>query len=331
MAEIGSVDETELVRIAHLFYIEELSKIEIGDRLGISRFKVTRALRRARELGLVRIELSGPFSALVRMERELASAFGLQQAILSSTPQDADANNVRRAVAASAAAFFAEHIRRGEVIGTTWSRTLASMTDLLPDDPHRGITVVELMGSSGFLPKDFSALNVSARLAERLGGRCFYLPIPVIVDSIQVRDVFLSDTAIRRTLAMFDQLSTAIMGVGPVSDDQLSYRAGLLTAQDIARMASLGAVCYVCGHFYNIHGDLVDGGLEDRTIAIGREQLLKVPRRVLVAGGLAKVPTILGALRAGLGTVLVTDEATARALIAANETGDPSLPGDLRR
>lgn len=322
MIETGSDNETDLLRVAYLFYMEELSKIEIGERLGISRFKVGRALRRARELGLVRIELTSPSASLVRLEHELASAFGLQQAILSPTPQGADEEGIRHAIAAAAAPFFREHIRQGEVVGATWSRTLAYMINLLPRDPQRGITVVELMGGSGFLPKDFSAVNVSARLAERLGGRCFYLPIPLIVDNIQVRDIFLSDTGIRRTLAMFDQLNTAIMGVGPVSDDQLSYRSGLMTAQDIARMASLGAVCYVCGHFYNIHGELVDGGFADRTIAISREQLLEVPRRVLVAGGPAKVPTILGALRARLGTILITDEGTARALIEANR-GEP--------
>ncbi len=329
MTKNGKDNETELLRVAHLLYVEGMSKIEIGERLGISRFKVGRALRRARELGLVRIELAGPSASLVGLEHELASTFGLQQAILSPTPQGASADGSRRAIATTAAAFFAEHIRQGEVIGTTWSRTLAYMVNLLPEDPHRGITVVELMGGSGFLPNDFSAVNVSARLAERLGGRCFYLPMPVIVDNAQVRDVFLSDTATRRTLAMFDHLGTAIMGIGPVSDDQLSYRAGLLTAQDIARMASLGAVCYVCGHFYDIHGELVDGGFADRTIAIGREQLLKVPRRVLVAGGLAKVPTILGALRASLGTILITDEASAVALIEANKERNPSRPGGL--
>jgi DNA-binding transcriptional regulator LsrR (DeoR family) len=321
LIETGSDNETELLRVAYLFYIEELTKIEIGERLGISRFKVTRALRRARELGLVRIELTSPSVSLVRLEHDLASAFGLQQAIVSLTPQGADVDTIRHAIGAAAASFFGERIRRGEVIGVTWGRTLAAMIRILPRDPHRGITVVELMGGSGYLPRDFSAVNVAPRLAERLSGRCFYLPIPAIVDSVQVRDVFQSDTAVRQTLAMFDRLTTAAMGIGPITEDLLSYRAGLLTAQDLARIAAQGAVCYVCGHFYNAQGELADGEFANRINAIDRDQLLKVPCRVMVGGGLAKVQAILAALRARLGTILITDEATAIALIGA--TGGP--------
>jgi len=43
--------------VARRHYLQNRSKVEIADELGISRFKVARLLEAARERGLVRIEI----------------------------------------------------------------------------------------------------------------------------------------------------------------------------------------------------------------------------------------------------------------------------------
>src|SRR5260370_37645216 len=63
-------------RVARQFYLEGVSKIEIADRLGISRFRVARLLDSAREAGLVRIEIGLPGGSLVAgLSAELWPAF----------------------------------------------------------------------------------------------------------------------------------------------------------------------------------------------------------------------------------------------------------------
>lgn len=315
-------DEIELVRIAHLFHVEELSKVQIGARLGISRFKVGRALRRARELGLVRVELASPLANLVRLENEVASVFGLQRAVVTSVPKGASVDVVRDRIGAAAAEYLFKQINHGEIVGVTWGRTLSRAVLALPRDTEREITVVELMGGSGYLPKDFDTLGVAPRLADKLGGRCFYLPAPALVDTVEMHQTFLKDKSVRQTIAMFDQVTTAVMGVGVVGEDLAPYQAGLLTAQDLGRLAAQGAVCNVAGRFYNYRGGLVEDELRDRVNAIKYEQLSKVPRRIVLAGGLHKIPALVATMSARLCSVLITDEVTATALISATRGFD---------
>src|ERR1700739_3331505 len=67
MAGLSANRPSEVVlaaRVARQFYIEGVSKVDIADQLGISRFRVARLLDSARESGLVRIEIGLPGGAL---------------------------------------------------------------------------------------------------------------------------------------------------------------------------------------------------------------------------------------------------------------------------
>ena len=67
MASLSADRPSEVVlaaRVARQFYLEGVSKVDIADRLGISRFRVARLLDSARESGLVRIEIGLPGGAL---------------------------------------------------------------------------------------------------------------------------------------------------------------------------------------------------------------------------------------------------------------------------
>src|ERR1700745_3978740 len=67
MASLSADRPSEVVlaaRLARQFYLEGISKVDIADRLGISRFRVARLLDSARESGLVRIEIGLPGGAL---------------------------------------------------------------------------------------------------------------------------------------------------------------------------------------------------------------------------------------------------------------------------
>ena len=47
-----------IASVARRYYLEDKSKIEIAEELGLSRFKVARLLETARESGLVHIEIA---------------------------------------------------------------------------------------------------------------------------------------------------------------------------------------------------------------------------------------------------------------------------------
>ena len=83
-----------LYKIAKAYYEDGLTQEQIGERLGLSRAKVSRMLQRAREENVVRITVLAPESN-ADLERALEDRFGLDEAVLVSTPgEDKDADEI---------------------------------------------------------------------------------------------------------------------------------------------------------------------------------------------------------------------------------------------
>ena len=87
--------------------------------------------------------------------------------------------------------------------------------------------------------------------------------------------------------------------------------AGLLE-----RLESKHAAGDICGHFFDAAGDICDRALDDRLLAVSRENLRSKPLSIGVAGGAGKVAAIRAALKGKWCNVLVTDEKTASAVLA---------------
>src|ERR1700744_2713842 len=89
-------------RAARQYYLEGLSKVDLADRLGISRVRVPRLGAAARESGMVRIEIGLPGGTLdAGLSAELCSVFGLRQAFVFNFPDDAVALRQRLGEAAA--------------------------------------------------------------------------------------------------------------------------------------------------------------------------------------------------------------------------------------
>ena len=80
----------------------------------------------------------------------------------------------------------------------------------------------------------------------------------------------------------------------------------------------VGAVGDVLYNFFDADGRLVDHPANERVMSVPVEQIARTPNRILTSGGPDKVATILGAIRLLAPTVLITDEVTAAALLAAD-------------
>jgi DNA-binding transcriptional regulator LsrR (DeoR family) len=67
--------------------------------------------------------------------------------------------------------------------------------------------------------------------------------------------------------------------------------------------------------FFDPAGAHIESAFDERVLGIAPETLMKIPRRVAVAGGLRKSTAIRAALRGGWVNVLITDLQVARSLI----------------
>jgi DNA-binding transcriptional regulator LsrR (DeoR family) len=80
---------------ARRFYLDGRTKKQIGDELGISRFKVARLLDQALRDGIVRIDIDVPAEVDLDLSERLAARYGLRQAVVVHAP-DGDQAAMRR-------------------------------------------------------------------------------------------------------------------------------------------------------------------------------------------------------------------------------------------
>ena len=128
----------------------------------------------------------------------------------------------------------------------------------------------------------------------------------------------LSETDLGRR--RFGDLTLAIIGIGamPSATSEASsslLRSGVLDDAEIARLVALGAVGDLLVHPFDAAGRFVAPDLAERAVAIGIDALRRVPRVVAVAVGSSKAAAIRGGLASGVVRILVTDRATARAVL----------------
>ena len=103
----------------------------------------------------------------------------------------------------------------------------------------------------------------------------------------------------------------------------------MIEQSEIEEVRKSGGVGELLGHFFDDQGNPVETTLSDRTLALERDDL-EGRRIVAVAGGVVKTRAIRSILQSRKLSGLITDERTARALIA-DETptkgGHPSKGG----
>src|ERR1700735_4504269 len=125
MAGLSADRPSEVVlaaRVARQFYLEGVSKVDIADRLGISRFRVARLLDSARETGMVRIENGVPGGNLdAGLSAELCSVFGLKHAFVFNLP-DEDLPALRQRMGEVAGQALMDIVTPDDVLGLSWSR-----------------------------------------------------------------------------------------------------------------------------------------------------------------------------------------------------------------
>jgi deoxyribonucleoside regulator len=305
-----------LADVAQRYYLEDQTQEQIARTIGVSRSNVSRMLKEARRLGLVEIRIHHPLGTQPEVQAELAGVFGLAECLVLA-PDDAEAGSppVPERLGALAARYLNERLADGVVVGVGWGSTVYHVVTSGYLRTRHGATVVQMMGSVGGATPDIDGAQVAGRLGRTLGAKVFYLHAPMVVTDAAVRAGLLRDQHIRKTLEMARRAGALLVSVGAISEASGIYRAGYLTLADLEFIKDQGAVGDICGSYFRQDGSPCSLELEERTIAVPADVMRGARLRVGVGYGVAKALPSVGAIRAGLVNVLITDEACAREML----------------
>jgi DNA-binding transcriptional regulator LsrR (DeoR family) len=308
-----------MTRVARLYYEEGLNQNEVARRLGITQVAVSRLLKKAEAHGIVRTTVVPPPGAFADLEGLLEERFGLQQAIVGDATRDSE-EAVLNAIGAAAAHFLESTLKTGEVIGiSSWSSSLLSMVDHMhPPRKVENCLVVQMLGGVGNPSAEQHANRLAIRLARLVHGDARFLPAPGVVGTRKASEVLLQDPYVRETVALFEKITLALVGVGALEPSALVASSGnTFSQEELETLQRNGAVGDICLRFYGADGREMKGTFDGRVIGIDLERLRRFPRSVALCGGKRKFAAILGALRGKWINTLVTDQYTAQRLIKA--------------
>ncbi|PJJ61488.1 sugar-binding transcriptional regulator [Compostimonas suwonensis] len=309
-------DELLSLRAAELYYEDDKTQEEIGNLLHITRWKVGRLLAQAKQNGFVRIEISHPRARKVRIERALRERYGLDDAVVVSGTDAASDDDLRLRVTRSAADYLTALRPTPRSLGVSWGRTLHDLASQLDEGWARGVDVVQVNGGVSVTMHPGDAAETAVTIANKGGGRATVLPSPAIFERVETKRAVETDRTVAAVLTRAGAVSAYLFSAGTADENSVLVDSGYLTAEEVATLVDRGAVGDVVGRFIDAQGAIVDHELNERTLGLGHDALRSATISIAVIAGAAKLGIARAVASSGLCTVLVTDEATASALVA---------------
>lgn len=306
-----------LTEVATRYYLRDDSQVEIARELGLDPSTVSRYLKRARDEGIVHVEIRPPRRSDLDLGRALARSYGLARVIVAPAAA-ADDEGGERALGATGAGFIEAQLRNGTRLGVSWGRALASVVRELRPGSVAGLSIAQLAGGIKDPSPGIQGHELVRTLADLYpDSQVHYLHAPAIVDSEVTGEALLGDRIVGAALEAARASELALVGIGQMEPTSTLLAGGHVSPQDWERLVEAGAAGDVNTCFFDDCGAAVPA-LERRTIAISLEELRAIDTVVAVAAGLGKVRAIQGALATRAIDVFVTDAVTAAAVLAAD-------------
>ena len=321
MKTVTERDHNNLLhKVARAYYEDELTQELIGQRFGLSRIKISRLLRQAREEGIVKISLSMPKDEHVDLERSLENKYGLNEVLIARPAAD-DAESIRIALGFTAANCLMRTLRGEEIVAFNWGGTLLALVEALQsptgamirDWPK--IKIVQSLGGLGSPEADVYSAGLVHRLARTFGAKARILAAPGIVTSASVCRELMKDEQIFNTIELASKADIALMGIGQLTPKSAIMQANIIPMKEYKQFLGLNVVGDIGLRFFDENGICINHEINERVLGLTLEQIKKIPRAIGVAGGPDKFKSIHAALKGKLINVLVTDIFTANRLM----------------
>ncbi|KYP17106.1 sugar-binding transcriptional regulator [Streptococcus parauberis] len=313
-----------LAKIAYMHYIEGKSQTTISKELDIYRTTVCRMLAKAKDEGIVKIEIQGYDSSLFALESYVQEKYGLKKVTILPYQAGHDDQDNLNHIAKEGAEVLRSMIKDNEVIGISWGSSISALIDHMTQKSLKGISIFPLSGGPSAIHANFHVNTLVYRLARLFHGQSSFINATVIQENATIAQGIKKSKYFEKTLLSWEKLDWAVIGIGAEPNAQKNGQwRDLLIGSDYMKLRQLEAVGEICCRFFDKNGQSVDKDLQERTIGISLQQLRQVPNVFAIACGQEKAAAILAALKVKCINYLVTDEETIKALLAKD--GDTYL------
>ena len=310
-------------RVVWYYYVGSLTQQEIADRLQLTRLRVNRIIGQARASGAVHIEIRMPLAASVALEEAMKERYQLRDVVI--VPTVADLDQQKRVIGEAAGLMLDGLLKSGQRIGVGWGRTLLGAPRKIQRSHLERMHVVAFMGQPDVRLAS-ETFETASELARVLSADCSHMPSLLYYPDEASFTAMANHEPLAFVLKAARAADIGLVTCGDLSDRQTILAATSITSAEVNALHECGAIGEVLGTFIGADGLPVSHGLNQRIMAISPDDLKALPESILAAGAAYKVPTIRAILSRGYVKRLVTDEASAEALLV-----DPSAARTVKK
>ena len=315
---VPSDKEEMLIRICRLYYEQNISQDIIAKKFHISRSYISKLLKEAYSLGLVEIRIKDTLQGESELETLLCNRFGLKKAIVVPVGTQ-QFDKKLDAIGTIVGRFLNSILSDDDIIGISWGLTLAACAKKLIKKDLNNVKIIQLKGGLPHM-EEFDRMNEIARLfAEAYNAEVHFLPLPLVVDSVEIKNAIVKDRKIQSILQLGFDANIVLFAVGEFDVNSALVRSGYFSHDDVEKLCSEGIVGDACGRLIDIHGATIAKQYDERTIGIPLTKLKSKEYSILVAAESKSVKGVYGALEAKYANVLIVDEYTAKEIVKLDE------------
>ena len=304
-----------LTEIATAYYCDEVTQEEIATRFGISRIKVGRLLKKAKEEGIVEINVRYHSVFSTNLEKQMLEKFPISRALITLDHHDEDEQ--RRQVAGLVSAYLSNNLRDNMVVAVGQGRNVAAIAESMGPTHSKNCRFVCGIGGTHRPGDIINADHISRLLARKFGGSSESLYAPAYVETPALKTALMHNGTIKETLDRARKADIALVGIGDMNDNSYMVQLGWFTPKEI-NDASLnhGVIGDIAGYdFFDAQGMHVNTVMDDRVIGLSIDELKQIPCVIAIASESTKALSIMGALRTGAIDIIATSAQNIRTIL----------------
>lgn len=291
-----------------LYYLEGKTQSQIAKELYLSRPKVSRLLKKARELQIVDITINYQNDDIERLQGEVRRQFNVPNVIVSKTLTDE--SETLREVGKAAAKELAMYLHDDMTLGISWGKHVRMAASYLKEHDYHDMQIVELFGAISYDLNQNDLLSIGRTISTKLNGRLYPLPSPIYINDPAARKAIIETPLIQNTLSKINDCDLILSGIGAIDSESLQTLWDSYVESDMKdQIISNGGVGFLLAHFFNRNGEFLDINVNECVIGI-KTETIQTKKIFAIASGKEKAKAIYAALKGGLINTIVSDEVT---------------------
>lgn len=298
----GNQKRDLLLQIAHMYYGLGMTQEKIANRLFFSRSRISHLLAEAEENGLVAFELRQQVSQNQVLHDFLCSRFRLQNAFVEERNFFTE-NEHHESICKTAADYLCSQLDEHTVLSISRGQTAYGIVQKMKAAaPIPTMAVIQTEGILSMNDPYLDQMDFVRRIGEIFSCQYEHLMLPYMFDTAEMKEAMLSQPFNQTKLLRQKEINLVCSSICSLRQWHRYIRD-----EEYDWLVARGAVGSIQGNFYDIHGNFLDPPLRQRCIIPPVSVLRGAQQLICVCVGGYKENALLGILRSGLVTTLVTN------------------------